>query len=195
MTGVSDRLPELPSAEELASRAQAGSSAAFNALVARYDERLLRFLRRRTPRPQDAEDLRQETFLRAYQNIERYDPTRPFGAWLFTIASRLAVSHARRQTAQPPPAAGPEQAAAQPMPDEAAAQREAADNCCLASFHRASAAQYAAVWLRYAEGLTAQEAARRLGKSRVHVRVLLHRARQKLIAACPPGGKWAGQTD
>src|SRR5436190_897730 len=46
---------------------------------------------------QDAEDLTQETFVRMFRAIDRYDPTRPFGAWLFTITSRLSIDHIRRR--------------------------------------------------------------------------------------------------
>src|SRR6185295_1435674 len=47
-------------------------------------------------RAEDAEDLTQETFVRMFRALARYDPTRPFGAWLFTIASRLCIDHIRR---------------------------------------------------------------------------------------------------
>jgi len=45
--------------------------------------------------PQDAEDLTQETFLRAYRSLYRYDPSLSFATWLFTIARRAAASHFR----------------------------------------------------------------------------------------------------
>jgi RNA polymerase sigma-70 factor (ECF subfamily) len=46
---------------------------------------------------EDAEDVTQETFVRMFRAVHRYDPTRPFTAWLFTIASRLAIDHLRRR--------------------------------------------------------------------------------------------------
>ena len=82
--------------EELARRARGGCHQSFGELMKRFQVRLLRFLQRRLRSTADAEDLLQETFVRAYQRLERYDETRPFGTWLFTIAHRLAVSHHRR---------------------------------------------------------------------------------------------------
>src|SRR5262249_19401794 len=48
-------------------------------------------------RAEDAEDLVQETFVRGFKALDRYDPERPCSAWLFTIASRLAIDHFRRR--------------------------------------------------------------------------------------------------
>ena len=50
---------------------------------------------------EDAQDLTQETFIRMFRALDRYDPTRPFGAWLFTIATRLCIDHIRRQRFRP----------------------------------------------------------------------------------------------
>ena len=77
--------------EQLACRAQAGCAAALEALVRRYDAPLKRYLRRRLG-AHDAEDVAQETLLKAMRNLHRYDPGRPFSAWLYTIAMRLAIS-------------------------------------------------------------------------------------------------------
>ena len=46
---------------------------------------------------EDAEDLVQETFVKVFRALDRYDPERPFSAWIFTIASRLAIDHFRRR--------------------------------------------------------------------------------------------------
>ena len=51
-------------------------------------------------RAEDAEDLAQETFVRVFRALDRYDLERPFSAWIFTIASRLAIDHLRRRRVQ-----------------------------------------------------------------------------------------------
>ncbi|MEE8146382.1 MAG: sigma-70 family RNA polymerase sigma factor, partial [Longimicrobiales bacterium] len=76
----------------LVSRAQTGSLSSFAELVARFEGRLFNFLLRRTRCVADAEDLAQDTFVRAWQRIRRYDPRWRFSTWLFTIAHRLAVT-------------------------------------------------------------------------------------------------------
>src|SRR5262249_44948074 len=48
-------------------------------------------------RAEDAEDLVQETFVKVFRALDRYDTERPFSAWIFTIASRLAIDHLRRR--------------------------------------------------------------------------------------------------
>ena len=66
------------------------------ALVARYQNRLYRFLVRMTREPATAEDLFQLTWLRAAQGIRQYDARRSFEAWLFRVARNLAIDHLRR---------------------------------------------------------------------------------------------------
>jgi len=84
-------------AEELACQARQGSSAAFAELVDRFGGRLLMYLRHKTGNWHDAEDLVQETFVRAYQNLDRFREVQRFSTWVFTIASRLAISHYRKR--------------------------------------------------------------------------------------------------
>ena len=57
----------------------------------------LRMLRRE----EDAEDVAQETFIRVFRALDRYDPARPFAAWLFTIAARLCIDAIRRRKLSP----------------------------------------------------------------------------------------------
>ncbi|MBD3236456.1 MAG: sigma-70 family RNA polymerase sigma factor [Candidatus Eisenbacteria bacterium] len=86
-------------AEEAAWVAQtlAGDDRAFAALVRRYQGPLLRLLRAMLRQGQDAEDLLQETFLRAYRFLHRFDPERPFGPWLMRIGANLARNELRRR--------------------------------------------------------------------------------------------------
>jgi RNA polymerase sigma-70 factor (ECF subfamily) len=84
--------------EELVARASAGSRAAFEELVARYTPRLFFFLRRKSGSDDvDVEDLIQETFVRAFRNIDRYDTRWKFSTWLYTMAVRIAISRYRSQ--------------------------------------------------------------------------------------------------
>ena len=54
-------------------------------------------------RAEDAEDVVQETFVRMFRALDRYDPERSFGAWLFSIAARLSIDQLRRRKLQPVP--------------------------------------------------------------------------------------------
>ena len=78
-------------------QALAGDDRAFAALMRRYHAPLRRLLRTILRNQQDTEDLLQETFLRAYRFLHRFDTTRPFGPWLMRIGVNLARNHLRRR--------------------------------------------------------------------------------------------------
>ena len=78
-------------------RCLAGDERAYRQVVERYQARVFSLALRMVRQREDAEDLTQETFVRMFRAAERYDPTRPFAAWLFTIASRLCIDHIRRR--------------------------------------------------------------------------------------------------
>jgi RNA polymerase sigma-70 factor (ECF subfamily) len=183
-----------PTDKELAVRAVAGSRSAFEELVSRYSLRLFHFLRSRSGSDEDVEDLVQETFLKAYRNIGRYDPQRNFSTWLFTVAVRLSISRHRSQRVKPLPldSEGPEHLS--PGPQEALIREEEARKAgniwLLARTLKSS--EYEALWLRYAEEMPMKDIALAMKKSLVGVRVLLHRSKlklgKKLRASSPSAG-------
>jgi RNA polymerase sigma-70 factor (ECF subfamily) len=73
-----------------------GDLDALTALIARYQNRLYRYLLRLVREPAEAEDLFQQCWLRVTQKIGSYDPNRSFDSWLFTVARNLALDHLRR---------------------------------------------------------------------------------------------------
>lgn len=77
-------------------RLRRGDPDAFDALLARYQNRLYRYLVRLTANPAAAEDLFQETWLKVITRIHRYDERRPFEPWLFSVARNLAIDHLRK---------------------------------------------------------------------------------------------------
>ena len=163
------------SAEELAVRAREGSRVSFDELVTRYRPRLVAFLARRLADPADAEDVAQETFLRAYDRLAQYDPSRPFATWLFTIGKNVAANHAiarsrrdaRDRDSRPADAAIEDSAGAGDLWQRARAIL--------------SPDAYRMLWLRYAQGLTVREVAAELDRSSVAVKVMLFRARRRLL--------------
>ncbi len=165
--------------EDLAVRAAGDEGECFEELACRYGRRLFRFLRRKTQSDEEAEDLVQDTFRKAYQNIANYDPRYRFSTWLYTIGQREAVSlfRSRKFSVELPeltePAAGPE---------ERLVRKEDAETVW-AMARKLRSKQYQALWLRYAEDLAVGEIARVMRTSAAHVRVLLHRGRVNLAAA------------
>jgi RNA polymerase sigma factor (sigma-70 family) len=94
--------PPLPihdeSSESLAAQARAGSKPAFAELVARYEAPLFNFLLMRVRTAEDAEELTQDTFLRAWRKLDLYRSEWKFSTWLFTLARHLAASRLRAPT-------------------------------------------------------------------------------------------------
>ncbi|MCX5795853.1 MAG: RNA polymerase sigma factor [Elusimicrobia bacterium] len=76
-----------------------GEAAAFEALLGRYQVRVFSFILRLAGNASDAEDLCQETFLKAFDNLEAYDQQRPLGSWLLGIAHNTAVDFLRSRKA------------------------------------------------------------------------------------------------
>src|SRR2546427_220568 len=81
-------------------RALTGSVEDFEPLVRAHATRVIRLAYHFLGDWEEARDLAQETFARAFLCLDRYDPDRPFGAWLFTIAARLATDKLRRRRVQ-----------------------------------------------------------------------------------------------
>src|SRR5215467_11914288 len=81
-------------------RLRRGDLNALSTLIARYQNRLYRYLLRLVRQPAEAEDLFQQTWLRVAEKIQSYDPSRNFDAWLFTLARNLAFDHFRRIRSQ-----------------------------------------------------------------------------------------------
>jgi RNA polymerase sigma-70 factor (ECF subfamily) len=78
---------------QVIAKIRAGDTGAFEWLVRRYQRPLLHYLGRMGIREAEAEELAQETFIRAYRNLSAYEPHRAlFSTWLFTIARRLALN-------------------------------------------------------------------------------------------------------
>jgi RNA polymerase sigma-70 factor (ECF subfamily) len=74
-----------------------GSQTAFATLVKRYERRLMRVIARFIRDVDTVEDLTQETFLRVYERLDQFDPSRRFGPWLFRIGVNLTLDHHRRR--------------------------------------------------------------------------------------------------
>ena len=80
----------------LVQRAQANDRAAFNEIVLRYKSKVYNFIHRMIPATQDAEDLTQETFVRAYLSIRSFQSRASLNTWLFRIATNLCIDYGRR---------------------------------------------------------------------------------------------------
>lgn len=168
--------PEL-SPEELARLSAQGSVASFDQIVLRFQSQIFNFLRLFTRQRQDAEDLTQETFCKAWRSLHRYNSSLSFAPWLFAIARHTAASHFRsaKQFCELPPDAG----VVEENPATLLATKD--DSDALWRLARTlKLRQWEVLWFRYGEGFSVAETARAMRITEIHVKVLLHRARAGL---------------
>jgi RNA polymerase sigma-70 factor, ECF subfamily len=78
-----------------------GEERAFTELVERYQTRLLNFIYRTIGDREKAEDLVQEVFIRVYRHLHRFDRSKKFSTWVYTIASNLAKNELRNRSRNP----------------------------------------------------------------------------------------------
>ncbi|HOW67862.1 MAG TPA: sigma-70 family RNA polymerase sigma factor [Candidatus Paceibacterota bacterium] len=168
---------EIKSPEELAGQCQAGCRDAFELLVRQYADRIFHFILRWSGNHADAQDLTQETFLKAYRSIHRFDTTCSFTAWIFTIARNTAINHCQRTPRFDP--LPEDHRSSAPDPAEQLEVSDAQSSLWTVA-RRLKKKQYEALWLRYGEDLDLTEIARVMRTNTLHVRVLLHRARREL---------------
>ena len=79
----------------------AGEERAFREIVVRYQSRLLNFIYRTIGDRERGEDLVQEVFIRVYRHLARFDQTKKFSTWIYTIASNLAKNELRNRSRNP----------------------------------------------------------------------------------------------
>src|SRR4030067_3200301 len=173
---------------EWVAQARAGDRQAFTLLVEAYQVPVYNLCRRMLGNPGEAEDAAQETFWRASQALERYDPQRPFATWLLSIAAHFCIDNLRRQRLValsleampdyhdvPDPAPGPESSAE-------AHERERRVGSMLQSLDPLDRAP---ILMRYWYDLSYEEMSEALSLSVSAVKSRLHRARRQLAGVWP----------
>jgi len=168
-------------------QAQQGSDEAFTMLVEEHQTHVYNLCYRMLGEPEAAEDAAQESFLRAYQNLRRYDRNRPFATWLLSIAAHYCIDRLRRrklsvfsldeendegvtfEIADP----------ASPNPEAESVKREERDRLHIL-LKDLDATDRAAIILRYWNDYSEIEIAESLNLTVSAVKSRLHRARRAL---------------
>jgi RNA polymerase sigma-70 factor (ECF subfamily) len=175
-----------PDEADLLGRAAGGDLLAFDEVVRRYQRRVYAVALRIVHRHDVADDVTQDTFLRAHQALSTFDRARPFGPWVCRIAANLAVNHVRSPEAREEGL--PEGHAETPSarsPLTGVLEREATDQL-KAAMAELSAEQRAVFVLRAVEGLSYREIAEALEISTGTVMSRLFRARERLVQSLRP---------
>jgi RNA polymerase sigma-70 factor (ECF subfamily) len=164
--------------EKLVEESLGGSELAFSELVARYQERLLRFLLTRCRNRADAEDAVQDTFISAYRYLYSYNPRWRFSTWIYRIAIRNALRQSKDDM-RAVDALADENA---PDPLEACIVVSEHENVWLTAKRLLSEDAYAAMWFRYVEDMSIKEVARALDRTQSWAKVTMLRGRRSLSA-------------
>lgn len=163
---------------------RAGNRDEFRVLVEKYSRAVFRLAYRMTGNEQDAEDVVQEAFLRAFKQLNRYESRSSFSTWLYRIAANYSLDliRARRKTdpvedmVLAEPAAGPERLAE-------SGQVQATLDIALASLTQQERTAFV---LRHYEGLSIEEISGTLGINNNAAKHSVFRAVQKLRKALAP---------
>src|SRR5207302_1235005 len=173
-------------------RARQGDGEAFRALVERHSRSVFRLAFRMTGNEQDAEDVVQESFLRAYRQLGRFESRANFGTWLYRITANCAVDMMRARQARHDQARGEslEDGAASVCSEQAGPERLARSAEIRRQVSEAMAElsplERAAFTLRHYEGRTIEEISRTLGLGTSAAKHSVFRAVRKLRAALEP---------
>jgi len=185
--------------QEVVLQARAGREAAYRELIRRYERPIFALLFRMVRDRELAEDLAQETFIKALNAIESYRPEFKFSSWIFKIANNAAIDHLRRRELDTlsldgsPHAATPEamQATAlqigarQESPLDAVEAKELG-GAIEAAIGRLRPEYRSCILLRHVEGRAYEEIAEILDLPLGTVKTYIHRARAQLKQALGP---------
>jgi RNA polymerase sigma-70 factor (ECF subfamily) len=186
-----------------ADEARQGSQNAFRVLVERHSQSVFRLAYRMTGNEQDAEDVVQETFLRAYKQIHKFDGRAAFGTWLYRIGANcsLDLMRARQSRKEQQPSGVPDEtgthwlsqiAARDPSPERLTHSGQIAE-LIEPALRKLTDTERTAFVLRHYEGCDIEEIARTLGVRSSAAKHSVFRAVQKLRRALEPAyqaGLW-----
>jgi len=164
---------------DLVALAKLGNQEAFVKLYDRYYDRIFRHISYRVNRIEDAEDLTQQVFLRAWGAIGRFEQRgSPFLAWLYTIAHNLLVSSYRKKPASYMRDDYPDSRSDSDPELQAAAHWEREH--LLEAIQKLSPVQQKIITMRFLDNIDFHTIAEAVGKTEVNVRVIQYRALQQL---------------
>lgn len=160
-----------------------GNREAFDEIDRRYREKLCRFLARHTRSPEHAEELAQQSLVKAFISIDTLRRQDRLAGWLYQIAFRLALDEARKS--RPELLDVDESLELVDRRTETTEPDGSLDSSNLwkTAEKVLSPDEYSAVWLKYVDGYKVAMIAKIMARTRISVRVLLFRARKKLLPA------------
>jgi len=169
--------------QSLILKCKKGCKESYNQLVLKYDDQLVCYLWRRLGSLHEAEDIAQEAFIKAFENINSYNRKSNFNTWLFTIARNLSIDQYRSSKITTISLLDHHHALLEDeqhnRPDSQIQKREEISGVWKLA-QSLSSSHYELIQLFYAEDKNIGEIAQITGKTKISVRVGLSRARKAL---------------
>lgn len=169
--------------KDIVRRVLEGETEAYALLVDAYKDPILRLAFRMTGNLQDADDLAQDAFVRAFRNLHRYDRERPFFTWLYTVALNGIRNHLKKRKRQERGDA--ESVAEGDDAEDAPGMEERLDEARDAerldrALRRLPAEQREALVLRFYQGLSLEETSEVMGVSLSAAKMRIYRGLERL---------------
>ncbi len=179
----------------LVTRAQAGDTDAFRVLVERHSRSVFRLAFRLTGTEQDADEVVQESFIKAYRQLQKFESRSTFSTWLYRIAANCAVDLLRAKPRwqeslddsgdEGPAVAAAEATASGPSPERLMLSRQITDRVQQA-LARLSDRERMAFVLRHVEGQSIEDISRQLNLKTNATKHSIFRAVRKMRVALEP---------
>ena len=174
--------------QDVVAQALGGSSPAYQELLRRFERPVMSLIVRMVRHPDVAEDLAQETFVKAFRHLGRYEPGRKFASWIFKIAHNTTLDYLRKKKLDTVPLDATDEEGDSwevlAAPSTGSPQRRVESRELIAGLDAALGdlpPHYREVLLlRFREGLAYHEIADVTGQPMGTVKIHLHRARKAL---------------
>jgi len=165
----------------LVARAKEGEAEAFGLLYDFYMPRIYRFILFKVGRREEAEDLTHQTFLKAWENIERYESRGyPFSSWLYRIARNNVIDEHRRFVPKLSIEDIPQDLLVKDELQEAQVDAKMELDALLVAIGKLKEIEQEVLVMRFVDDLTHLEVAKTIGKSEGATKVIQHRALKNL---------------
>jgi len=176
--------------EELAERAGLGDKGAFDRLVTQYWKRIYGYAFMMLRSREDAEDVAQETFLKAFRGRERFEKGRPFAPWLYRIATNTCVDEVRSRKKDIARSVDIEVAARGDDTPPEVYEREETRQLVREAILELPETYSQVVYLRYAAGMSYREIGAALAITEAAVEMRLFRGKRMMRSLLRRSLKW-----
>lgn len=161
-------------------RILSGDVSVFSEIINSHQLKIRSYIYKRCSNHADAEDITQEIFIAAFNNLPQYDTSKPFSAWLFGIARNKSNEHFRKAKRVPIPSESPPEIGHLDTPDAQVSTTEKSNQFWTEAQSILNEEQFTAIWLRYQQEYSILEIATAMKITSANAKIHLFRARKKL---------------